>query len=259
MDFIAVGDNCADVYVPGGQTYAGGCSLNFSVYISQLGGSASYLGAVGDDKLGRLIREAVSKEGVDISHLHTIPGATARTVVSLEGGERKFMSYDPGVLSEFRPNGDDLAFIRQHKFLHTSVFGGMDCILGEVKGDVKICYDFANKLTRPDLNDILKITDIAFFSYQEDDCYIRELLAEAVRQGAVCAVATLGENGSLAFDGKRYTVRPGDQIRVVDTIGAGDSFIAGFLYGCLLGESMEKRLLRGAKRAEKTISHFGAF
>ena len=258
MKFIAVGDNCVDYYEKDGRLCAGGCSFNVSVYVSQLGGKSSYSGAVGDDEAGAFLKETLRRAGVDITHLHTLKGTTAVTKLELTGHERHFLEYDEGVLKDFRPDGADIAFIQSHDYLHTSVYGKVEALLPKLSGTVKICYDFANKLTLPDRNAILKLADFSFFSYERDDSYIRDYLEDAYRQGTSCAVAMLGSEGSLALTGTEFIRKPGNQVEVVDTIGAGDSFIAGFLYAHAQGKDVKECLDRGAARAEETISYFGA-
>jgi len=72
-------------------------------------------------------------------------------------------------------------------------------------------------------------------------------------------VATLGEHGSLAFDGKTYTAHGITPCPVVDTMGAGDSYIAGFLLGLINGEPLSACMQCGADNAAVTIGYFGAW
>ena len=72
-------------------------------------------------------------------------------------------------------------------------------------------------------------------------------------------IATLGENGSIAYDGEKFYRHGIRKVETVDTIGAGDSFIAGFMYAKMNGEDILSCLWAGAAKAEETIQHFGAF
>lgn len=258
MKLIAVGDNCVDYYEQDGIQCAGGCSFNVSLYVRQLGGLSAYCGAVGDDEEGRFLRETLRQAGVDMTHLHTLRGKTAVTRMALQNHERRFLGYEEGVLKDFKPDGEDLTFIRSHDYVHTSVYGRVEALLPQLTGHVRICYDFANKLTLPDRNAILKLADFSFFSYERDDTYIRDYLEDACRQGTGLAVAMLGAEGSLAFTGTEFIRKPGNRVTVVDTTGAGDSFIAGFLYAYAQGKEVKACLDMGAARAEETISYQGA-
>ena len=107
MKLAAVGSNCVDFYnnVEGGKAYPGGGPVNMAVYTVRLGGEASYIGPVGNDDFGALMRRAVAEKGVDVSHLSVREGKTAVTQVSLIDGERVFGDYDEGVLSSLGQGG----------------------------------------------------------------------------------------------------------------------------------------------------------
>ena len=78
-------------------------------------------------------------------------------------------------------------------------------------------------------------------------------------QGAGLVTATLGENGSVAYDGKEFVTGGISGTNVVDTLGAGDSYIAGFLSKALEGEPLKNCMEAGAEKAALTIGHFGAW
>ncbi|MNP82358.1 Fructosamine kinase FrlD [compost metagenome] len=69
----------------------------------------------------------------------------------------------------------------------------------------------------------------------------------------------MGKNGSLAYDGVQFFKHGIANVEVVDTLGAGDSFIAGFIYGILKGLPVEKCLEQGTLKAAKTIGYFAAW
>jgi sulfofructose kinase len=58
----------------------------------------------------------------------------------------------------------------------------------------------------------------------------------------VLAAATLGHDGVLSWDGKRFHHAPAYRVPVTDTTGAGDIFHAGFIYGLLQGWPLERQL-----------------
>ena len=80
--------------------------------------------------------------------------------------------------------------------------------------------------------------DYAFFSHDGSDEAVRAYLQTVLAKGPSLAVATRGERGSVAFDGTRFYEYGIVPCTVVDTMGAGDSFIAGFLYGRMRGQDI---------------------
>ena len=69
-------------------------------------------------------------------------------------------------------------------------------------------------------------------------------------------IAMLGEHGSLAYDGQRFYQQAAENVPVVNTVGAGDSYIAAFTYGVSLGESIPQCMARGKALATRIVQQF---
>ena len=260
MRLAAVGDNCLDVYASLGKAYPGGNPVNVAVYMRRLGMDASYTGVIGTDKYGSIMKQALAAKGVDISHLHTRHGKTAVTQVELVNGDRVFGDYDEGVMADFKLTKEDIDFLCRHDILHTGIWGKIEKSLPELhQRGLKISFDFADKLDHEIVRQALPYVDYAFFSHTQDDDFIRGYLKDAQAKGPKVAIATLGENGSLAYDGKTFTTFGIVPVKVVDTMGAGDSFIAGFIQGLLLNKSLYECLSLGAENASATLKYMGAW
>jgi fructoselysine 6-kinase len=72
-------------------------------------------------------------------------------------------------------------------------------------------------------------------------------------------IVTLGDAGSVAFDGQRVHVQPPQTIVPVDTLGAGDSYIAAFLASRLAGASLEAAMAAASAAASATCLHWAAW
>ena len=98
--------------------------------------------------------------------------------------------------------------------------------------------------------------DYAFCSYNQHDRYIEEFMREAKSMGPKVVTVTLGENGSIVYDGQqfyKYGILP---VQLVNTVGAGDAYIAGFMYGVMSGWSIPKCMAQGAKMSSDVIAKF---
>lgn len=260
MKIAAVGDNCIDDYFQTGRAYPGGNPVNVSVYAVRLGLEASYTGAVGSDENGRLLRQSLAARGVDVSCLHTLPGRTAVTRVELCGGERVFRGYDEGVLADFRLGPGDLEFLCGHDLVVTGLWGKVEGELPKLKArGVPVAFDFADRWDGPVLEAAAPFVDYAFFSREEEDEKLRRFLQAFRERGPKIVVATLGEKGSLAWDGKAFTRCGIVPCPVADTMGAGDSFIAGFLAGVLQKKPLRECMELGAWNSSVTLQYFGAW
>lgn len=264
MKLAAIGSNCVDYYqnMNGGTAFPGGGPVNMAVYTVRLGGKASYIGPVGNDEFGHVMYDAIKSKGVDVSHLQFKEGKTAVTQVELIDGERVFGDYDEGVLSDYHLSEDDISFICKHDIVICDLWGKVEGYFEELhsKG-ILTAFDCA---TRPD-DEACKVaiphSDYVFFSNDESSMdQLKEQMKEIYNRGPKLVIAMRGEKGSLCFDGIDYhemgIVHCDD---VVDTMGAGDSYIAGFLNAIIRGESIIESMHAGAMNATETIKYFGAW
>ena len=259
MKLSTIGDNCMDVYSATGQMFPGGNPVNVAVYTVRLGGEASYTGAVGSDACGSLLCQALREKGVDVSHVHVLPGQTAATQISLRDRERIMGDYTEGVLLDYRPSEEDLDFLCQGDAVHTGLWSHMEHELPRLKRRVPVSFDFATQTDGPILEQALPWVDYAFFFQEADTPELRRFLQEVSRRGPRVSVATLGSAGSLAWDGTRFRTMEAVQTNVVDTMGAGDSFIAGFLFRLCQGADLDTCMRAGAENAAVTLQYMGAW
>lgn len=260
MRIAAVGDNCVDVYDYLGKAFPGGNPVNVAVYMVRLGMPATYVGVVGQDQYGKLMKSSLENKKVDVSHLREAEGSTAVTKVELINGDRVLGDYFEGVLADFQLTEEEIAFLQEHDLVHSGIWGKIDKDLKRIKaGGPIISFDFADKLEHALVDNTLPGVDYAFFSYDQDDEYIRNYIKTAQGKGPKVVVATLGENGSVAYDGQRYYQYGIVSVPVVDTMGAGDSYIAGFMKGVLEGMEIEQCMALGAQNAAVTIQYNGAW
>jgi fructoselysine 6-kinase len=261
MKIAAVGDNCMDVYENLNQAFPGGNPVNVAVYTVRLGGEASYTGVVGDDKYGAIMIDALKRKNVDTSHLGVLPGKTAITQVQLVNGERIFGDYDEGVLGQFKLKDEDIDFLCSHDMVVSGLWGMVENDLHKIKAKgTPVAFDFATKLTDPVIEKAIYHVDYAFFAYDEgDNEFIRSYMKEMHAKGPKLVTVTLGEKGSLCYDGKEFLTFGIVPCEVVDTMGAGDSYIAGFLRGILLGKEIGECMRMGAENATITLQYQGAW
>lgn len=261
MKIAAVGDNCMDVYENLNQAFPGGNPVNVAVYSVRLGGKASYTGVVGNDKYGKIMIEALKGKNVDISHLKVLSGKTAITQVELVNGERVFGDYNEGVLAQFKLSDEDIQFLCNQDMVVTGLWGMIENDLYKIKAKgTPIAFDFATKLEDPVIEKAIYNVDYAFFAYDEgDNEFIREYMKKIHAKGPKLVTVTLGERGSICYDGKEFLTFGIVPCEVQDTMGAGDSYIAGFLRGILLKKELKECMKLGAENATVTLKYRGAW
>ncbi|OPJ63100.1 fructoselysine 6-kinase [Clostridium oryzae] len=261
MKIAAVGDNCMDVYDNLNQAFLGGNPVNVAVYSVRLGGKASYTGVVGDDKYGKMMIDALNEKNVDTSHLRVLHGGTAITHVEIKDGERILGDYEEGVLAQFKLSDEDIDFLCSHDMVVTGLWGMVENDIYKIKAKgVPVAFDFATKLQDPVIEKAIYDVDYAFFAYDNgDDEFIRDYMKKMHSKGPKLVTVTLGEKGSICYDGNEFITYGIVRCDVKDTMGAGDSYIAGFLRGILLHKDIKECMHMGAENSAVTLQYSGAW
>lgn len=220
---------------------AGGQIASMLAACSGLGLRTGYLGPLGNDDNGRLIRSELESRGVDLSNVlvRDAPARFAIILVDESTGERTVLWHrdsgldiqegeiDPSVLNARVLHVDDvdeLAVIRTAR-------------MATARGLI-VTSDLDRVTTRT--AELIASVSIPIFAEhvpptltgeRDPERALRKLRKE--HSGLLCV--TLGTAGSMALDGDRLIHVPAFKVHAVDTTGAGDVFRAGFVYGLLAG------------------------
>lgn len=263
LSAVCVGDNCIDRYLPPlNCSFVGGNAVNVAVYLRHSGVPAAYVGVVGDDSDGRRTLEALAQRGVDTSRTQILPGQTAYSEIRLgAGNEREFVSEYLGP----KPSGfltpDLIAFIGQHGLAHMTMLGGTEDDLPQIRQASRglLSLDYGERSTPEFVAQTLPYVDLAFFSLPEDRSDEANDLARRVAEsGARLVVVTIGARGSVAYDGQLY-FEPAQQVAVVDTLGAGDTYIGTLLAYYLQGRALPECMQYATEAAAAVCTHYGAW
>jgi fructoselysine 6-kinase len=243
-----------------GMMYPGGNAVNVAVLAKRFGIDTSYTGWIGKDVYGQLVFSSLKEEGVDTTHTHIKEDVSNYTEIFLQDGDRKFGDTRRGASSKFQVENDDIEFLLKHDLIHTSYYGKTDVHLESLKSsDTPISFDFTDEFTTEYLNNYIPFIDIAILSISDRKIDKVESFMENLHsKGPEIIICTMGEYGAYLFNGKLYH-QPSINVEVVDTLGAGDGFIARFLVEYLRKTKIEEALKRAAQSASKVCLYYGAF
>jgi len=260
ISILAIGDNTVDVYVDKGVMFPGGNAVNVAVMAARLGADAAYIGCLARDSLGDLVRAALLSEGLDLSHCRRADGENACAVVGHKNGDRVFLGSRPGVRGRIALGPADHTYATHFDIVHTSVNSDLDAALPALANHAKLLsYDFSDRIDDDRLA-LPPFIDVAFLSFgarPEEDCLARMATWSAANVPVV--VGTRGAFGALALSGGNVVRQPVVPTRVVDTLGAGDGFIAGFLVEHAKGGDLAAALAAGARNAAVACADWGGF
>jgi sugar/nucleoside kinase (ribokinase family) len=255
---LAVGDNVVDCYPDLGVMFPGGNTVNVAVHARRAGAASAYLGAVGTDAAGDLVRGSLVTEGVDTSLTRTVEGPTAFALVRVVEGNRVFEAGEVGV-SRFRVTRTDLERVAAADVVHTGECSMVEEDLPRLAEAARLLsFDFSERPWEyvEEHAPLVSVAVLSAASVDEDPVLLARRVAAL---GPRLLAVTQGPGGAtLLADGRVYRA-PAGSGPIVDTLGAGDAFIARLLVGLARGEKPESLLPAATAYATASCAEHGAF
>ena len=228
--------------------------------LAVLGTEVGFVTKVGDDALGRIALERLAESGADLSCVVRAPGiGSGVTLILPHEHERHIFTY-PGTIFELRFDDLDLEYLSSARhfhmsslFLHRAMYEQIPELFRLMKSkglstsldtndDPDDQWDGPLRATLPYVDMLLpnerEVLKIARAAKLEDAI---SFLSEKV----TIVVVKLGAEGAMAARGRERFKSPAVNVEVVDPIGAGDSFNAGFLHKYLAGAGLAECLHYG--------------
>lgn len=256
MKLLSIGDNVIDFYSQSNKFYVGGNSVNVSVFGKKFGAEySSYIGILGLDSEGDRIFTELKAQGIDVSRVRWAYGETGRSDVLLKNGEREFVGGNQGGVQSaltLKINPADSEFMKNHDIIHSSVYSGLESKLPQISEFGQVSFDFSTKISKDYLKKVCPFINFAFFSGKGlKNKEITSLSNFVQSLGVYNVVITLGEEGAIYSNKKDKLYFPSKKIKAVDTLGAGDAFIATFLVHYFkqgkVKEAMEKAIINSSE------------
>ncbi len=239
--------------------YPGGSAFNVSILAARYGLETAYIGTFGDDAAGRHQLKVLRKEGVDTSHISVREGRNAISKVINRNGQSKIVQVDKGVYKHFNLTEEDLKFIKKFRYVHTTIYSYTEKYLTKLKkSGMIISFDYSFKSTENYLKKTASLVDIAFFSAENINIDLKEFITFVHKLGPRYIVITRGKKGVLAFLKNELYSYPSRKVEIIDTLGAGDAFIAVFLSSFMRNLSPLSILEKSTESAVKCCERYGA-
>jgi fructoselysine 6-kinase len=259
MRLAGLGDNVVDRYVDQGLMYPGGNAVNVAVHARRSGAEAAYVGVVGTDDAGDLIESSLRSEGVDLARMRRAEGETAfATVFTDHEGNRSFGLCLKGV-SLFQPDAGDLAYLKNYDVVHLCETIRMEASLPRIAAVAAVSYDFSdrdNEYAEPLLPHLTVATFSRADSSEEE---VDAQIEWAHIRGAKYVIVTRGARGAVISDRATVHRQPAAPAQVVDTLGAGDSFIARLIVRIWEGAPLAAAASEAAAYSAEVCSVPGGF
>ncbi|MBL8588169.1 MAG: sugar kinase [Methylobacteriaceae bacterium] len=259
---LGLGDNTIDSYVDLSRQFPGGNAVNVAVLAARHGARAAYLGCIGKDDAGALLFRALAAEGVATDRCRLVDGPNARAFIAHNKGDRRFIRSERGVRGAWGGfDRADLDYIAGFDLVHSSVFSELEPHMTALRPAIRRwSFDVSERWTADSLVTLAAQVDALFLSApNEPDGACADMARGLTMRGARCVVVTRGARGAVAARAGEVAACDAAPAEIVDTLGAGDAFIAAFLLADLADASLRAALESGALAAASACGRFGAF
>ncbi|MGG3235731.1 sugar kinase [Priestia flexa] len=250
----------------------GGAELNFAIGCARLGLKPGWISKLGDDEFGKYVFDQARGEGVDLSHVtftSNYPTSVYFREIHANGDSRSFFYRHDSPTLELSQHDIVEEYVKNFKILHiTGVFPSihhqnielMKFIISIAKKHgLKISFDPNVRLKMWSAEEavafvlsILKDVDIILTSKEEADLIFglqseRNHIEAFKKYGIETVVIKKGADGAVGEHNGEYLEQPAVHVPlVVDTVGAGDGFDAGFISAHIKGKTFKECLEYGS-------------
>jgi sugar/nucleoside kinase (ribokinase family) len=222
----------------------------------RLGLKVAFIGVCGDDVFGRFMLDEMQKRGVDVENVIVHPnGFTGLSVILTRGADRAILTH-PGLISALQASDIPDSLLRQARHLHVASYFLQTALQPDLPNlfrrahsleltiSLDTNYDPSEKWSGFD--ELLSVTNV-FLPNEKEALSLSgesniDLAADRLKVKVETLAIKMGAEGALGISQNQKVRAASIPVHVVDTVGAGDSFDAGFLFGHLKGWSLEKSL-----------------
>ena len=254
----------------------GGDCLNTAIDLAKLGNKIGFIGKVGDDSFGDFLLKTIKSFDIDFRGLKIEAGASTSSCIAIISakGERVFL-YHGGTNDEFQYDDIDTNLIDECKIVHVGGTFLLPKFDGSGTAKLFQLAQSKNKLTSMDVTSdttgswlsiikpCLRYLDLFMPSLKEAKAITGKDKPEEIadflqNEGVETIVVKLGKEGCYVKGKDKGFYFPAYEVQVVDTTGAGDSFVAGFLTGLLQKWNLEKCTQFASAVSAHCIQQLGA-
>ncbi|WP_035446198.1 ribokinase [Atopobacter phocae] len=253
----------------------GGKGANQAVAAQRAGASTYFIGAVGRDGAGDMMKDLMGQEGIDLKGVTTLETqATGQAFITVDQqGENSIIIY-AGANNDFTPEHVRAheATIKSSDFVIAQFESAMDSTIEAFKiareANVKTILNPAPALENVP-QELLELTDIIVPNETEteiitgikvtDEATLKEATAKLHDLGIETVIITLGSKGAYYDFADQNGTVPAFSVRAIDTTAAGDTFIGAFASVLKPDFSnIEEAILHGNKASSITVQRYGA-
>lgn len=274
MKVLSFGELLWDII--GGKPYIGGAPFNLACHLAKMGAQSALISMVGSDRLGRKALRIAKKFGLNTEYIASnlnLPTGTVEVFLDRLGHPgytiHNGVAWDEIILEKelkdnmLKETWDAFCFgtlvqrSKVNRNLLYELLSHLSC--REIYYDVNLRQNFYQRewierslnfstITKLNEEEATILSELLFDKIYSKEYFFKTLF---YKYNLKLLCLTLGEKGSIFYDGYNFCSIPGVKVKVKDTVGAGDSYGAAFLFSFLSGAS--------ARESAEFANQIGAF
>jgi sugar/nucleoside kinase (ribokinase family) len=257
---------------------SGGSAANTIIGVAQCGGTGFYTGKVARDPNGEFYRQDLLRSGVhfDVHPASESGPPTGTCLVLTTPDAERTMCTHLGVSALLSPEDVDVDRLKRCRYAYVEGYlwdqtqpraASLEVMQQSKRHEVKVALTFSDPFLMERFGDDFRTLareycDIVFCNALETRHFTNvddlEEAARIVGQLVELAFVTNGAAGCMVVQAGRIEHIPGFRVKALDTVGAGDAFAAGALFGLTHGYSAQQSARWGNFLASRVVTHHGA-
>lgn len=244
--------------------FAGGKGGNQAVAAARLGADVAFVGAVGNDPFGAELKAGLQSEGIDAGRLCVVDAATGCALIHVRPDGDNAISVLPGAnrLAPPPPANWPVAWRWLLLQLEIPLATTLAWAAAARHAGAQVLLNAAPMTAQPAALlqhvDLLVVNEGELRALVGNDLALPAALQAAAERGPKAVVVTLGARGGAAFSADGALQWPGHAVDVVDSTGAGDTFVGALAAARWQGQTLPEALARANAAAAISCTRAGA-
>jgi ribokinase len=249
-------------------TFPGGKGANQAVAAARMGVSVAMIGCVGRDGFGDELRQVLTQDGIDVTHISILDGqATGIALITVDVEGRNTIVVASGANAHLTP---------RHLLAVPEAFSSSDALVLQLESPLETVREAVRMAKRYNKRVVLNpapaqaldveiLSQVDYFIPNEREAMqvvaaasldeaIEKLLALGVRN----LLVTLGEDGVMVVTANERRNIPALKVKAIDTVAAGDAFVGAFSAGLASGMDTDEAVRLANAAAAISVTRHGA-
>lgn len=242
--------SCEDMY-----TEIGGKGFNQALAIKVLGGDVLFVSSVGNDVYGEICRNETGKLGLNHIYIESVNKTSFATILTDRNGNNQVSVYRGSIVQN-----EDLEYIYQYIDKSDIILLQQEMDIETIKHIIRYSrsnnkFIILNPAPASGYFEEISLCDLIIPNEDEVKVIFGDDFRNEIKTHKCKVIVTLGSKGALLIDGDKEVYFETDEVKAVDTTGAGDTFCGTIAYCISCGHDLFEAIKNANKNAGLTVKY----